>query len=115
MRFSQPVRMADGGETSPVWARSRKRSGMPIVGLLVTLLALFGALTAVLGIKEQSLAAGGAVVDGWITSGWDGARGLIGKAPAAADDAAAEAGAAAAKAGDALQAGAETTANEMKK
>ena len=114
MRFSQPVRMADGGEASPVWARSRKRSGMPIVGLLVTLLALFGALTAVLGIKEQSLAAGGAVVDGWITSGWDSAKGLVGKAPAA-DDAAAEAGAAAAKAGDALQAGAETTANEMKK
>mgnify|MGYP003636752160 CR=1 FL=1 len=53
MRFSQPVRMADGGEASPVWARSRKRSGMPIVGLLVTLLALFGALTAVLGIKER--------------------------------------------------------------
>ena len=91
MRFSQPVRMADG-DGSPVWARSRKRGGIPIVGLLVTLLALFGALTAVLGIKEQSLAAGGA-----------------------ADDAAAEAGAAAAKAGDALQAGAETTANEMKR
>jgi len=115
MRFSQPVRMADGGETSPVWARSRKRSGVPIVGLLVTLLALFGALTAVLGIKEQSLAAGGAVVDGWISGSWDAAKGLIGKAPAAADDAAAEAGAVASKAGDALQAGAETTANEMKK
>jgi hypothetical protein len=107
--------MADDGEASPVWARSRKRSGLPIVSLLVTLLALFGALTAVLGIKEQSVAAGGAVVDGWITSGWTAARGLVGKAPAAADDAAAEAGAAAVKAGDALQAGAETTANEMKK
>lgn len=115
MQFSQPVRMADGGEASPVWARSRKRGGVPIVGLLVTLLALFGALTAVLGIKEQSLAAGGAVVDGWISTGWDSAKGLVGKAPAAADDAAAEAGAVAAKAGDALQAGAETTANEMKK
>ncbi|WP_339932516.1 hypothetical protein [uncultured Brevundimonas sp.] len=88
---------------------------MPLVGLLVTLLALFGALTAVLGIKEQSLAAGGAIVDGWISTGWDAAKGLIGKAPAAADDAAAEAGAAAAKAGEALQEGAETTANEMKK
>lgn len=115
MRFSQPLRMADGNEGGPVWARSRKRGGIPIVGLLVTLLALFGALTAVLGIKEQSLAAGGAVVDGWITTGWDAAKGLVGKAPEAADDAAAEAGAVAAKAGDALQAGAETTANEMKK
>lgn len=115
MQFSQPVRMADGGEASPVWARSRKRGGIPVVGLLVTLLALFGALTAVLGIKEQSLAAGGSVVDGWISTGWDSAKGLVGKAPAAADDAAAEAGAAAAKAGDALQAGAETTADEMKK
>jgi|VirMetMinimDraft_7_1064189.scaffolds.fasta_scaffold21352_3 hypothetical protein len=114
MQFSQPVRMADG-EGSPVWARSRKRGGIPIVGLLVTLLALFGALTAVLGIKEQSLAAGGAVVDGWITTGWDSAKSLVGQAPAAADEAAAEAGAAAAKAGDAIQAGAETTANEMKK
>tara|TARA_R110002051_G_scaffold63471_2_gene115619 strand:- start:1283 stop:1606 length:324 start_codon:yes stop_codon:yes gene_type:complete len=107
--------MADGGEGSPVWARSRKRSGVPIVGLLVTLLALFGALTAVLGVKERSLEAGGAVVDGWISTGWDAAKGLVGKAPAVADDAAAEASAAASKAGDALQAGAETTANEMKK
>tara|TARA_R110002167_G_scaffold252147_1_gene458451 strand:- start:4928 stop:5194 length:267 start_codon:yes stop_codon:yes gene_type:complete len=88
---------------------------MPIVGLLVTLLALFGALTAVLGIKERSLASGGAVVDGWIATGWDAAMGLVGKAPAVADDAATEAGAVAAKAGDALQAGAETAADEMKK
>ena len=54
--------MADDGEHSPVWARSKRRSGgNPLVGIIVTLLALFGVLTAVLGIKEQSLAEGGAI------------------------------------------------------
>ena len=27
MRFSEPVRMADDGEHSPVWARTKRRSG----------------------------------------------------------------------------------------
>ncbi len=71
MRFPEPVRMSDT-PSSPVWARTRKRSrgiGGGLVGLLVTLLALFGVLTAVLGIKERSLAEGGAVMDGWIAAG----------------------------------------------
>lgn len=116
MRFPEPVRMADDGEASPAWARSSKRrGGVPIVGLLVTLLALFGALTAVLGVKEKSLAAGGAMIDGWISTGWNGALKLVGQAPEAAEAAADEAGEAADKTGDALQAGAETTAAELKK
>ena len=54
--------MADGGEHSPVWARTKRRSGgNALVGVIVTLLALFGVLTAVLGVKEQSLAEGGAM------------------------------------------------------
>ena len=71
MRFPEPVRNSDD-HASPVWARSKRRSsggGGGFVGLIVTLLALFGALTAVLGVKEQSLAEGGAMMDGWITAG----------------------------------------------
>ena len=112
MRISEPVRMADGGEHSPVWARTKRRSGNPIVGILVTLLALFGVLTAVLGVKEQSLAEGGAMMDGWITKGVSMVKG---EAPRVADEAAAAAGAAAENAGQAAQAGATAASDEMKK
>jgi len=71
------------------------------------------ALTAALGIKEQSLAAGGAVLDGWITKGVDGAEGLVGQAPEAAEAVADDAGDLAEKTGDALEAGAEKTADEL--
>ncbi len=83
------------------------------MGLIVTLLALFGVLTAVLGVKEQSLAEGGAMMDGWITAGVDQGRKLIGQAPEAAEVAADKAGAAAEKTGDALEAGAATTAEKL--
>jgi hypothetical protein len=113
MRFSEPVRMADDGEHSPVWARSKRRSGgNPLVGIIVTLLALFGVLTAVLGIKEQSLAEGGAMMDGWIAKGVSMVRG---EAPRVAGEAADAAGAAAEQAGDAAQAGAAAATDEMKK
>jgi hypothetical protein len=112
MRFSEPVRMADDGEHSPVWARSKRRSGNPLVGVIVTLLALFGVLTAALGVKEQSLAEGGAMMDGWIAKGVSTVKG---EAPKVADDAADAAGAAADKAGDAAQAGAAAATEELKK
>ena len=32
MRFSEPVRMADDGDHSPVWARSKRRRNNPIIG-----------------------------------------------------------------------------------
>lgn len=114
MRFPEPVRMADDDHASPVWARSKRRGGGGggVVGLIVTLLALFGVLTAVLGIKEQSLAEGGAMMDGWITKGVSTVRG---EAPRVADEAVTAAGAAAEKAGDAAQAGAEAASDEMKK
>ena len=112
MRFSEPVRMADDGEHSPVWARTRRRSGNPLVGIIVTLLALFGVLTAVLGIKEQSLAEGGAIIDGWIAKGVSTVRG---EAPRVADEAVDAAGAAAEKACDVAQAGAAAASDEMKK
>ena len=112
MLFSEPVRMADDGEHSPVWARTKRRSGNPLVGVLVTLLALFGVLTAVLGIKEQSLADGGAMMDGWIAKGVSTVKG---EAPRVADEAADAAGVAAEKAGDVAQAGAAAASDEMKK
>lgn len=113
MRFSEPVRMADDGEHSPVWARTkRRRGGNPIVGIVVTLLAVFGVLTAVLGIKEKSLAEGGALMDGWIAKGVATVRG---EAPKVADEAADAAGNAAEKAGDAAQAGAAAASEELKK
>lgn len=83
-----------------------------MIGLLVTLLALFGVLTAVLGVKEKSLAEGGAMMDGWISSAWTKIRG---EAPRVADEAGEAAGAAAAKAGDAAQAGAAAASDELKK
>ena len=116
MRFPEPVRNADD-HASPVWARSKRRSGGGgggFVGLIVTLLALFGVLTAVLGIKEQSLAQGGAMMDGWITAGVNQGKKLIGQAPEAAEAAADKAGDAAEKTGDALEAGAATTAETLK-
>lgn len=112
MRFSQPVRMADDGDHSPVWARTRRRRGNPFISLVVTLLALFGVLTAVLGIKEKSLAEGGAMMDGWISAAADKVRG---EAPRVADQAGDAAGKAAAKAGDAAQAGAAAASDELKK
>ena len=111
MRFSEPVRMADDGDHSPVWARSKRRRGNPFISLVVTLLAVFGVLTAVLGIKEKSLAEGGAMMDGWISSGVSKVRG---EAPKVADQAGEAAGAAAAKAGDAAQAGAAAASDERK-
>ena len=113
MRFSEPVRMADDGEHSPVWARTKRRSGSnPLVGIIVTLLALFGVMTAVLGIKEQSLAEGGAMMDGWITKGISTVRG---EAAEVAADTADVAGSAAEKAGNAAEAGAAAASDEMKK
>ena len=112
MRFSEPVRMADAGDHSPVWARSKRRRGNPLLGVGVTLLALFGVLTAALGVKEKSLADGGALMDGWISKGVSTVRG---EAPKVADQAGEAAGAAAAKAGDAAQAGAAAASDELKK
>lgn len=113
MRFSEPVRMADDGEHSPVWARPRRRrGGNPIIGIIVTLLAVFGVLTAVLGIKEKSLAEGGALMDGWIAKGVATVRG---EAPKVADEAAGAAGDVAEKAGNAAQAGAAAASEELKK
>jgi hypothetical protein len=116
MRFPEPVRMADDDQASPVWARTKRRSGGGggFVGLIVTLLALFGVLTAVLGIKEQSLAEGGAMMDGWITAGVNQGKTLIGQAPEAAEVAADKAGDAAGKTGAAVEAGAATTAETLK-
>lgn len=112
MRFSEPVRMADDGEHSPVWARSKRRSGNPLVGFIVTLLALFGVLTAVLGVKEQSLAEGGAIMDGWIAKG----VALVKRdGPGAADEAAVAVADAAGQAGDAAQAGAAAASDALKK
>ncbi|MBU1348361.1 MAG: hypothetical protein KKA16_15580 [Alphaproteobacteria bacterium] len=114
MRFPEPVRNSDD-HASPVWARSKRRSrgGGGFVGLIVTLLALFGVLTAVLGVKEQSLAEGGAIMDGWITAGVAKARELAGQAPEIAEAAADGAGEAAEKTGDALEAGAAATSEQL--
>lgn len=120
MRFLQPVRMADDAQ-GPSWARSRRRrraNAGPLIGFLVTLLALFGALTAVMAIKERSIGQGGAVIDGWIAQGVALVRESAGQAPAkveaAAESAGNKAGAAADRTGAALKAGAEKTADELK-
>ena len=104
--------MSDDGDHSPVWARNKRRRGNPLISFLVTLLALFGVLTAVLGVKEGSLAEGGALMDGWIARAVSTVRG---EAPKVADQAGVAAAAAAAKAGDAAQAGAAAASEELKK
>lgn len=49
----------------PVWARKRRKPGNPLVGLVLVPLALLGALTAGLAIREKSFTAGGVKMDGW--------------------------------------------------
>lgn len=118
MRFSEITRMADDG-AGPVWASKRRRGGNPVVGFLVTLLALFGAVVLVLAIMDRSVAEAGARMDGWISTAWTTISGkteeAVDAAPAAAEKVADEAGEAAAKTGDALEAGAARTAEELKK
>lgn len=109
------TRAAVGAE-GPIWARKKKRkaSAAPLINVLVTLLALVGALTIVLSIKERSVQAAGQMMDGWIITGWTEARKLAGQAPEAADAAADKAGQAAEKTGDALEAGASAARDELK-
>jgi hypothetical protein len=104
------------GDTRPAWERRSRRSGSnPIVGLIVTLLALLGALTVGLSIAEQSVAGAGARIDGWISAGWNTVRGVdVEDAAEAAGDAAEATGEAAAEAGDAVEAGAEAASEELK-
>ncbi len=111
--------MADGdnhGDVRPAWERRSRRSGSnPVVGLLVTLLALFGALTLGLSIAERSVAEAGGRIDGWISAGWNAVRGVdVEDAAEAAGDAAQATGEAAAEAGDAVEAGAEAASEELK-
>ena len=58
MRFSETMRAAVGAE-GPIWARNKKRkaSAAPLVNVLVTLLALIGALTLVLSIVGTAVIA----------------------------------------------------------
>ena len=104
--------MADDGDHSPIWARPKRRRGNPLVGFVMILLALFGVLTAALGIKERSLADGGAIMDGWIGQAVDLVRR---EAPEAADQTVDAAEAAANRAGAAAQAGAAAASEELKK
>lgn len=112
MRVSNLFRQADGSDHSPVWARTRHRRGHPLVNVVVVGLALFGVLTAALGIKERSLADGGALMDGWIAAGVTKVKG---GAPQVADRAGEAAGVVAEKAGNAAQAGAAAATDELKK
>lgn len=115
MRYLQTARAADSAE-GPIWARRKRRkaSAAPLINFLVTLLAVFGALTLVLSIKERSIAEAGRMMDGWIATGWAGAQRLAGRTPEAAEAAADKAGKAAEKTGDALEAGAATARDELK-
>jgi hypothetical protein len=50
----------------PVWARKRRKSGNPLVGVVVAPLFLLGVLTAGLAIQQKSFTGAGARMDGWI-------------------------------------------------
>jgi hypothetical protein len=67
----------------PVWARRRKRSGVPpLIGFVIVLLALFGAVVIGTSLRMGSVEKGGAVIDRWIAMGkakWDEAAGTVKK------------------------------------
>jgi hypothetical protein len=65
MRLPDAVRMPDDA-SGPVWTRSKKRGGNPIVGFIGFVLGLVGLLTLVLAAVDGGFAKGGAQVDGWI-------------------------------------------------
>lgn len=55
----------------PVWARKRRKPGNPLVGWILVPLALFGAATAGLAVREKSFAGAGAQMDGWVAMARD--------------------------------------------
>lgn len=89
MYKSEPVRMADD-DNGPVWARTRRRSrgAGPLIGFLVTLLALFGAVMVVASVKEGSISGGGAFVDHWVGRGVQAVKDMWAEASAGTEDAA---------------------------
>jgi hypothetical protein len=118
MRFPQPLRMADDGGHGPVWTRAKRRSGgNPVVGVVIGALALLGAVTGGLAIKERSFAGAGETLDAGLAAVIDFGRGLVGQAgeeaAEAADDTAAAAEAAAEKAAAAASAGADAARDEL--
>ena len=102
----------------PAWERGRRRGGgNPLVGLIVTLLALFGALTAGLGIAERSVGEAGDRIDGWISTGWNAVTGAaddgVAAAAAVAAEVVQEAGEAVQSAGEAVEGAADEAAENL--
>lgn len=62
----------------PVWARKRRKPGNPLIGLVLVPLALLGAVTAGLAIREKSFAGAGARMDGWVAVAGDHAHKAVG-------------------------------------
>lgn len=89
MRFPKAAHMPDDGGEAPVWARraSKGGGGNPLVGLIVTILALTGALTIGLAIWQKSFAAAGATIDGWIAPAVNQVKAWTGQGGDKADDA----------------------------
>jgi hypothetical protein len=112
--------MADDAGGGPVWTRAKRHKGgggVPVVGLIVGALALLGAATAGLAIKERSFAGAGETLDTALAAVIDFGRGLVGQAgeeaTEAADETAEAAEAAAEKAAAAASAGAEAARDEL--
>ena len=103
----------------PAWERGRRRGGgsNPLVGLIVTLLALFGALTAGLGIAERSVGEAGERIDGWISTGWNTVTGAADdvdeEAAAVAEEVVQESGEAVQSAGEAVEGAADEAAENL--
>ncbi|MBU4436369.1 MAG: hypothetical protein KKC14_18360 [Alphaproteobacteria bacterium] len=55
----------------PVWARKRRKPGNPLVGWVLVPLALFGAATAGLAVRDKSFAGAGTRMDGWVAMARD--------------------------------------------
>ncbi|WP_296818452.1 hypothetical protein [Brevundimonas sp.] len=83
----------------------------------MTLLALFGALTAGLGIAERSVGAAGDRIDGWISTAWNTVTGAADdvdeEAAAAAEEVVEESGEAVQQAGQAVEGAADEAAENL--
>lgn len=65
MRFPEAARAADES-AGPVWARTKRRGGIPLGAILTTLLILFSVMMIGLAVWKKSFEAAGAMVDDMI-------------------------------------------------
>lgn len=64
MRLPEAVRAPD--DSAPIWTRSKKSRGNPLLRLVITILTAVGLLVLVMAGVDRSFGKAGARIDGWI-------------------------------------------------